>query len=217
MASSSAPLKLRGKSISTYAANEIATRLDDMEVGQTVDVVVDDSEVLDRELSSWATATGHGLRRGDVEAGGRAYTVTKGEPRATERSLAMVISNPGLFELLSPLGFALAAGLEGMPVRIYFQAQAVRVLARDFTPKIRGAARPFSRFARSGLERAGHVHPHEKLRQLRDRGAEFYVCGPSMEHFKVAKEDLIFPDITMCAYLTFIAVMADSDVHVFVQ
>jgi predicted peroxiredoxin len=129
----------------------------------------------------------------------------------------MVISDPGLFELLSPLGFALAASLEGISVRIYFQAQAVRILRQGFTPRARGWMRPISRFPFKGLERSGHLHPQEKLRQLKTRGADFYACGPSMEHFRVRRDELIFPDVKIAAYLTFMAVMAESDVHFFVQ
>jgi predicted peroxiredoxin len=41
----------------------------------------------------------------------------------------------------------------------------------------------------------GHIGPQEKLAELRELGARIYVCGPSMEHFRVREEDLIFtPD-----------------------
>jgi predicted peroxiredoxin/TusA-related sulfurtransferase len=215
--STATALDLRGKSITTFVAHEIASRLDDMEIGDSVAAIVDDTEAMDRDLGTWSKVTGHGLERAAPAAGAHEYTITKGPPRAAERGLAMVISNPGLFELLSPLGFALAASLEGLPVRIYFQARAVRVLKKGFTPRIGGLGRPFSVFASRGLERAGHVHPQEKLRQLEQRGAEFYLCGPSMEHFKVRKEELVFPNAKVAAYLTFMAVMADSDIHIFVQ
>ena len=39
------------------------------------------------------------------------------------KKVAMVISNSGLEELLSPLGFALGAALEGMEVHMYFQGR----------------------------------------------------------------------------------------------
>jgi len=210
-------LDLTGKSITTFVVHEIDSRLDPLQVGQSVVARVDDAEALDRDLSAWAAAVGHELRASDAASGAREYSIVKGLPQENDRSLAMVISNPGLFELLSPLGFALAASLEGISVRIYFQAQAVRVLKEGFTPRAGGWMRPFSRFAFAGLERAGHVHPQEKLRQLKQRSAEFYACGPSMEHFKVRRDELVFPDVSVAAYLTFMTVMAESDIHVFVQ
>ena len=38
-------------------------------------------------------------------------------------------------------------------------------------------------------------NPHEKLRQLDDLGAQIYICGPSMEYFRVATEDLFLAKI----------------------
>ena len=126
-----------------------------------------------------------------------------------------MISSDGLEELLSPLGFALAAALEGMAVHVYVQGPAVRVLARGFQPRLRGWGRPFSRFAASGLSRAGHLPAQDKLRQLRSLGAKIYLCGPSMQHFKVRAEDVIFSDVPQVEYLSFMAVMKDADVHIY--
>jgi hypothetical protein len=38
-----------------------------------------------------------------------------------------------------------------------------------------------------------------------------------MQHFKVAKTDLAFSDVTVAEYLTFMEIMAQADVNVFVQ
>ena len=43
------------------------------------------------------------------------------------------------------------------------------------------------------------------------------MCGPSMEHFRVREEDLIFTNLAIVEYLTFMEVMAGSDIHLFVQ
>jgi predicted peroxiredoxin len=68
---------------------------------------------------------------------------------------------------------------------------------------------------RAGAGRA--PSPHEKLRQLDDLGARIYVCGPSMEHFKVAAEDLLLPEIHIAAYPTFVEEMNRAGVQVFLQ
>lgn len=137
--------------------------------------------------------------------------------RATGRRFAAVISGAGLEELLSPLGCALAAALEGSEVSVYFQGPAVRVLSKGFTEHLHGFARPFSRFARAGLSKAGHVPAQEKVRQLQALGARLYLCGPSMQHFKVAMSGLAFREVTVAEYLTFAEVMAGAGIHVFVQ
>ena len=73
--------------------------------------------------------------------------------------------------LLGALGFALAAALEGVAVSLYFQGPAVRVLTRGFHPRLRGWARPFSRFAAAGMTKSGHIPAQAKLQQLRRLGS----------------------------------------------
>ena len=100
-------------------------------------------------------------------------------------------------------------------MHIYIQGPAVRVLTHGLQPKLRGWARPFTRFAASGLTRAGHLPAREKLRQLRTLGAAIYVCGPSMQHCRVKAEDLVFDDLPFVEYFTFMPVMKDADVHIY--
>ncbi len=210
-------LDLRGKSITTFIVHETAARLRDVAEGDTIEVVTDAAEPIERDIAAWSGATPHELLDVSREAEGQRFVIRKGPARPTGRKLAMVISKPGLLELLSPLAFALAAALEGIEVHVYFQGPAVRVLKRGFKGTLPGWGRPFSAFARRGLAKAGHIAPQHKLGQLRDLGARLYMCGGSMEHFKVRKEDLIFDDLPIVAYLTFMTVMDEADIHVFLQ
>ena len=196
-------LDVRGKTITTFIAYQAARALSRVGDGDVVEILTDDAAPVLADLQAWARARGHVLLGAEQEAGHRRLAIQKGPPRPVSRKLAMVISNPGLEELLSPFGFALAAALEGIEVHLYVQGPAVRVLERGFTPRLRGWARPFSRFARRGLARVGHIGPQEKLAELRELGARIYVCGPSMEHIRVREEDLIFTDLLIVEYLTF--------------
>jgi predicted peroxiredoxin/TusA-related sulfurtransferase len=194
------------------AAAELARLAD----GDALELLTDDLEPFERDLAAWCEVTGQELVSSEITAEGRRFLIEKRPPKATSNSLAMVISSDGLEELLSPLGFALAAALEGMAVHLYFQGPAVRVLARWFRPKLNGWARPFSRFAASGLARVGHIPAQDKLRQLRSLGTRIYMCGPSMQHFKVSREDLIFDGLPLVEYLSFMAVMKEADVHLYI-
>jgi predicted peroxiredoxin len=92
------------------------------------------------------------------------------------------------------------------------------VLSRGFKERLEGLHRaPFSGFARRGLAHAGHPPPQEKLRQLRALGARLYACGPSMEHFKVSEDDLLFDDVRIAAYPTFATEMETAGVQIFPQ
>jgi len=47
------------------------------------------------------------------------------------------------------------------------------------------------------MAEAGHILPHDKLKQLKNLGARLYICGPSMTYFEVKKADLMFDDIVI--------------------
>ena len=208
-------LDRRGKTITTFVVYDAARALADIEVGQTLTILTDDFPAFPSDIAAWCRMAGHRLVDSERTSEGLRFTIEKGSPPGTSRSLAMVISTAGLEELLSPLAFALGAALEGMEVHLYFQGPAVRVLKRGYRSKLSGWARPFSRFARSGMAKTGHIPPHEKLTQLRSLGAHLYVCAGSMEHFKVAPDELVYDDLPMVEYLTFMEVMAQSDVQLY--
>lgn len=210
-------LDLKGRTITTFIAYEAAARLGEMAEGDVLEVVTDDREPIERDLVAWCRAAGHDLRTVERDAAGLRFSIAKGVPPAKDRTAAFVISDPGLEKLLSPLGFALAAALEGDDVHVYFQGPAVRLLTVGYKAKLQGLGRPFSGFARKGMAKQGHIPPDEKLRQLRLLGARFYVCGGSMDYFKVKKSDLAFDDLPVVMYLTFMEVMDGAQVQVFLQ
>jgi predicted peroxiredoxin/TusA-related sulfurtransferase len=209
-------LDLRGKTISTFVVFDVTKQLDAISEGETIEVLTDDYEPLRRDVSVWCQTMGHALASSEKVTTGWRFLIEKGIPTAKDTKLAMVISSDGLEELLSPLGFALAAALEGIDVSLYVQGPAVRVLGRGFRPKLKGWARPFSRFAAAQMSASGHIPAQEKLRQLHELGAHIYMCGPSIEHFKVKPEDLILDEIAVVEYLTFMTVMEQADIQLFI-
>lgn len=209
-------LELTGKTITTFVAFDAWRELQQLDRGEVLEVVTDAFEPFEADIPAWCAETGHRLLNWERRADGLHFLIEKGEDQVSGGSLAMVISDPGLLELLSPLAFSLAAALEGVQVHLYFQGPAVRVLARGFRARLRGLGRPFTRFAQRGLTGTGHIPPQDKLRQLRTLGARFYACGGSMQHYKVAKENLIFDDVPIVEYLTFMSVMKTADIQLLV-
>ena len=209
-------LDLRGKTITTFILYEVHHALESAALGQRIEVVTDPFPAIDPDIAAWCRTTGNPLI--DVVADGetRRYLIEKGPARPSGHKLAAVISDDGLFELLSPLGFALAAALEGDDVSLYFLGPAVRVLKQGFTAKMHGPGRPFSRFPRSALAKVGHIPPQDKITQLQELGAQLYACGPSMEHYRVDPDDLAFDGVIISEYLTFMEQMHSADIHLYV-
>lgn len=210
-------IDMRGKHITTFILHNVVMKLRDMKEGDVLGILTDTFEPIENDIRAWCRMTGHNLVELETKADHQRYYIEKAAPREKEHQLALVISDPGLEELISPLGFALGAALGGTDVYIYFQGPAVKVLTKGFKEKLRGINRPFSNFARKGLAKTDHVPPQDKLRQLRELGAHFYICGPSMEHFGVKKSELIFGDVTVSEYLTFLEIMNKADIHIFLQ
>ncbi|MDH3623578.1 MAG: DsrE family protein [Myxococcales bacterium] len=209
-------LDRRGKTVTTFVIYDAAEQLATMAEGEVLEVITDDFEPFRADIATWCQATGQRLARTESTTAGLRFLIEKQPARAKDTSLAMVISSDGLEELLSPLGFALAAALEGIDVNLYFQGPAVRVLSPGFRPKLRGWSRPFSRFAEAGMRKTGHIPAKQKLVQLRNLGAHFYICGASMPHFKVTQDELIFDDLPLVEYFTFMAIMERADIQLYI-
>jgi predicted peroxiredoxin/TusA-related sulfurtransferase len=207
----------RGRSVSTAIIYEVVRSLRALDPGTVIRVRTDPLAAVDSDIRAWCRTTGHGLVDVEEADGARDYRVRKAGKQREQPGWAIVISNPGLEELLSPLGFALGAALAASPVAIYFQGPAVRVLTRSFSEKLPGWKRPFTAFARRGLDKAGHPPPQTKLRQLDDLGARIYACGPSMEHFRITADNLFLPGVEIAAYPTFVEQMNRAGVQVFLQ
>ena len=209
-------LDLRGRTITTFIVHAIHEAFAEMAVGERVEVTTDAFTAIDTDVRTWCRTTGHRLVDAATTSEPYRFVIERGPEHRSGRKLAAVISDDGLFELLSPLGFALAAALEGHDVSLYFQGPAVRVLAAGFTARMHGLGRPFSRFPRAGLAKAGHLPPQEKLRQLQHLGAVLYACGPSMDHYRVDPSDLAFADVIVAEYLTFMEQIDEATMHLFV-
>ena len=206
-------LDLVGRTITTFVLYEVHEALADREEGSQIEAITDALPAIDSDMHAWSRATGNRLVEITEHGTTRRYVIEKGQPRPSGHKLAAIVSDDGLFELLSPLGFALAGALHGHDVSLFLQGPAVRVLAPGFQARMHGLGRPFSRFPRDGLARAGHLPPQDKLQQLQRLGARLFACGPSMEHYKVDPANLAFDDVTIAAYLTFMEQMESADIH----
>jgi predicted peroxiredoxin len=75
-----------------------------------------------------------------------------------------------MLDLLSPLGFSKAAATSGMEVYLYVQGTAVHVLKKGYRGYLPGWQRPFSFFARRGLEATGHDQATVKFSKVQKLG-----------------------------------------------
>ncbi len=214
---SQALIDMRGKKITTFIVFAAAKEFKQLIPGETLEIVTDPFAGLESDLQAWCRMAGHKFISAKNDGVFQRIYLQKSDNRPRAKRMAWIISNPGLGELLSPLGFALAAALSDYEVCLFFQGPGVRVLQKGFEEKLPGINYFFSGLARAQLSDMGHIPPQQKLQQLRELGATIYICGPSMEAFGVGKNELIFDDIIIAEYFTFMETLDRSDIQFYVQ
>ena len=116
-------LDRRGKTITTFVVFDAAAELETMNEGEVLELFTDDFEPFEKDIAAWCQATGQVLLSSEKAETGLRFLIERRTPKTKDTRLAMIISADGLEELLSPLGFALGAALEGIDVSLYFQGR----------------------------------------------------------------------------------------------
>jgi predicted peroxiredoxin/TusA-related sulfurtransferase len=213
----STPVNMTGKTISPYILYHAAQQMRSLSVGDVLLMETDIFKAVDSDIRAWCRMAGHQIAQTKTKETSVIYHIQKGAPKTEQRSLAMIISDASLERLLSPLGLALSAAISGRQVYLYFQGPATRLLKKGYSASLEGLSRPFTGFAKSALAKAGHLPAEEKLVQLKELGALFYICGGSMDHFGVKEADLVFDDVIQAEYFTILEVIETADVQVVLQ
>lgn len=212
---SNVPLPYTGKTVATFVVRDVAAKLSPLSPGERLTIQVEPVGYLLKDLESWCDLSGNRMVFCEVADGFATVVLEKGGGSAVaEKRLAIILSSDDLLELLSPLGFALAAQLSGMQVSIYFQGDAVKVLRKGFRAQAKAAVL-FSRTIEDGLNGIGHIPPQDKIRELVELGARLYVCGPSLDNAKIPLAELCTDELVVCEYFTFLIAMKDATMHMY--
>ena len=210
-------IDMRGKKITTYIIYYAVCELKTMNTDQVLEIATEKYTHIENDIKAWCQSTGHFVTNLENQTDYSLYYIKKGKANPEKRKFAINISSEGLEDLISPLAIALGAALEGKEVYMIFQGPAVKVLEEGYKGKLSGFAHLFSGIARKKMAEIGHIPPQEKIIQLKELGAQFYICPVSMEVFKVKESDLIFNDIVYATYFTFLSVMTKSDTMIYLQ
>jgi predicted peroxiredoxin len=207
-----------GKKISGFIIFKISEKFESLKINDVIRIKTDNYKAIQSDLFAWSSMTGNKVNLIDKNENNFTFEITKlVEKLNNGKKYSIIISDKGLEELLSPLGFSVGAALSGYQVNIYFQGPAVKVLEKGFKEKLKGFNSIFSRFARNGLSKIGHSPAQDKLKILEKYGAKFYVCQPSMDHFGLKEQNIVFSNIVICEYYTFLEVLDKSDIKFFLQ
>ncbi len=214
-------LNLTGKIITPYLVYHIVKKLKKMDGETVLKLVTDNFIAIENDIKAWSRMSGYKINKIEMFDKNLVFHIInisnkEWEKRSVEK-LAMIISDPSLEKLLSPLGLAVSAALSGKQVHIFFQGPATRLLKKGYNASLEGLSKPFTRFARKSLADMGHLPANEKITQLKEFGSVFYICGGSMAHFGVKEKDLIFKDVIIAEYFTILEVMDKANTKIILQ
>jgi predicted peroxiredoxin len=202
-----------GKNTSAFIINSLSIILDSAAIDDYLDFKVDKHDAIDNDLATWSQISGNKLILIERTELHQTYRVVKKKESLSGKRLALMVSEEGKEELISPIGLAWAAALSGMDVDIYFQGPAVKVLDRGYEESFNRSDKIFNGAARNGLDEIGHISTREKIEELHRLGARFYVCEPSMNYFKIKRSRLFLTEITMTEHQIFMQIVADADIR----
>ena len=185
---------MRGKAITTFIACTAARRLAEVAEGEALQLLTDAGDAIDNDIRAW-------------------YRATRQELVSTERS------DSTCRYVIATQSLAVFPGTGGTRPDQRPHGETAR---RNCTGKLHGEtaradAGPSAGSPGPGSPRPGTFRHRKGSSQLQTPGARLHLCGPSMQHFRVARSDLAFDDVTIAEYLTLMEVMANADIYVFVQ
>lgn len=212
---SKARIDERGKVVVTYIMFDAAIKLKSLQMGDTIEIVTDPLIALDNDIRAWCRLSGNILIDTDRTEQYQRFYIQKGESHSPKKKLFIVLSEAELGKLITPPSIAMAALLSGSEVNLFFQGPATKVLQKGFRESLGGLESIFSVFARKELRKYGHVSPQEKLRQIKELGGKFYICGGSTRYYNPKK--LIFDDIKTVEYFTVYELCSQNDIVMYMQ
>jgi predicted peroxiredoxin/TusA-related sulfurtransferase len=185
-----------------------------------VELVMKNDKGMLHDIATWCEATGNELLSSEPgEKGEVRCLVQKGELKRREKkkSMTVVISTASLEKVVFPFDKALGAAVLGMDVNVIFEGAGVRLLKRGYRSKLSGFWGGCFTGAVENVMKTeiGWPLPGDAIEILEELGAKFYVCGPSLVGYGVREEELVVREFMTGATLTWVKLLAESDINVF--
>jgi predicted peroxiredoxin len=202
----------KGKNITAYVITSISYVLDSAAIGDYLDFKVDYYQAIDNDLKTWSNISGYQALLLDSSKDYKVYRVTKIKQSSSGKHLAMVVSGEGLKELKSSFDFAWVAALSGMEVDIYFHGSAAKLLEEGYKEYFRANKDAVKSNERKKYTKDEYETHKQKLSELENRGATFYVSPPSKSHHKVKESRVKFLNIEFIEYPSFLKKTEGADI-----
>lgn len=143
--------------------------------------------------------------------------IENGERKLNNNVMTVVFSTADLEHICFSFDKAIGGAVLGMQVNVVFEGSGVRLLKRGYRASLSGFwGRMFTGIVERVMRKEiGWPLPKEAVGILEELGAKFHVCGPSMVGYGVKEEELVVKNYTMGATITWVDLLARSNVCVF--
>jgi predicted peroxiredoxin len=183
-----------------------------------VELVIKDDKGMLKDIVTWCSTTGYQLICSEPgNEGEMRCLIQKGEENRNDKIMTVMISTADLENLAYPFDKALGGAVLGMQVNVVFEGTGVRLLKRGYRASLSGFwGRMFTTVVENVMkDKIGWLLPQDAIAMLEELGANFYVCGPSLEGYGVREEELVVKHHTLGGTITWVDLLARSNVSVF--
>jgi predicted peroxiredoxin/TusA-related sulfurtransferase len=183
-----------------------------------VELVIKDDKGMLKDIATWCSKTGYQLICSEPgKEGEMRCLIQKGEEKRNDKTMTLMISTADLEDLAYPFDKALGGAVLGMQVNVVFEGAGVKLLQRGYRASVSGFwGRIFTTVVENVMkDKIGWPLPQDAMAMLEELGANFYICGPSMVGYGVREEELVVKHHTQGGTITWIDLLAGSNVNVF--
>jgi predicted peroxiredoxin len=183
-----------------------------------VELLIKNDKGMLNDIATWCSTTGYQLICSELgKEEEMRCLIQKGEQKVNDKVMTVVISTANLEYLAYPFDKAIGGAVLGMQVNVIFEGAGVRLLQRGYRASLSGFwGKIFTTIVENVMkDKIGWPLPNEAIAMLEDLGANFYVCGPSLVGYGVREEELVVKKHTLGATITWVDLLARSNVSVF--
>lgn len=200
------------------AAYAVIQELSRKDAEAVVELLIKNDKGMLQDIATWCSTTGYRLICSELgEEGEMRCLIQKGEQKINHKIMTVVISTADLEEVAYPFDKAIGGAVLGMTVNVIFEGAGVRLLKRGYRASLSGFwGRMFTTTVENVMkDKIGWPLPQDAITMLEELGANFYVCGPSLVGYGVREEELLIKNHTLGGTITWVDLLARSNVSVF--
>ncbi|KAH7407264.1 hypothetical protein BKA64DRAFT_705674 [Cadophora sp. MPI-SDFR-AT-0126] len=193
-------------------------KLNPMNPEDMIELAIKNNKGIFHDICLWCERTGNRLITSEHTSEDEDIhcIIQKGEGRAKTKKIVVVMSTANLKVSVGLLEKAIGGCVLGMDVSLFFEGTGVRLLQTGYRARCQGIFGTFrTKKIEDELRRARKLLPKHAIEMLEELGANFFVCGASLERLRVEEEEISVAKYEIVSGIRLIDLLARSDINLF--